>query len=58
MHALVDQSWHYIAGPGAAEELYRYREDPGEQHDFSKDPRSAEDLARLRAALRRLPFGY
>ena len=57
MRALVDQTWHYISGP-EGEELYRYRDDPREQLDLSRDPRNAEVLARMRMLLRHIPFRY
>ena len=57
IRSLVDQDFHYIHGARTSE-LYRYREDLEEEHNVADDPRYAADLARLRAELRRLPFGY
>jgi arylsulfatase A-like enzyme len=58
MRALADSAWHYIQGPLGAEELYRYRDDPKEQQDLSRDPRNAEVLTRMRERLRGIPFRY
>ncbi len=57
MRSLYDDTWHYIRG-GFGESLYRYRDDPNEEHDLAADPANADVLAQMRATLSGIPFGY
>ncbi len=56
MHSLVRSGFHYIDGPGAADELYNVMVDPLERHDLSADAAYADTVRAMRETLAAWPL--
>lgn len=50
MRSLIDAEGHYIRNGDAVEELYRYRDDPGELRDLARGDSARSTVIRMREA--------